>query len=53
MKGYTTDKNFNNGQNEATDIKKSVYFTDEVKIRIDKVSHFYCNRVKQINFGVL
>lgn len=43
-KGYTTDKNFNNnatangGQHDAADFKRSVYFTDEVKIRIEKVS---------------
>lgn len=40
-KGYTTDKNFNNvagnGQADAADFKRSVYFTDEVKIRIEKV----------------
>lgn len=39
-KAYMTDKNFNpiSQQNEATDFKRSVYFTDEVKIRIEKVS---------------
>ena len=40
-KAYVTDKNFNanaNGQHDATDFKRSVYFTDEVKIRIEKVS---------------
>ena len=34
-----TDKNFNSGaQQENADFKRSVYFTDEVKIRIEKVS---------------
>lgn len=36
-----TDKNFNTNnlaQHENTDFKRSVYFTDEVKIRIEKVS---------------
>lgn len=31
----------NGGQHDAADFKRSVYFTDEVKIRIEGVSEMY------------